>query len=89
MLPVSPLFEHGPLGRAALLTLISLRVLLPTRGDVGTVSPMENGRHVGPTKRQDVTLRVLRQPIGIAWMAATEIIDSSSPEDVGDHIRLW
>ena len=60
MLPVSPLFKRGPLGCAALLTLVSLRVLLPTRGDVRTVSPMENGTYVGPTKRQDVALRVLR-----------------------------
>ena len=60
MPPVSPLFKRGPLGRAALLTLISLRVLLPTRGDVRTVSPVENGRYVGPTKRQDVAVRVLR-----------------------------
>ena len=60
MLPVSPLFKRGPLGRATPLTLISLRVLLPTRGDVRTVSPVENGRYVGPTKRQDVALRVLR-----------------------------
>ena len=89
MLPLSPLFKRGPLGCAALLTLISFRVLLPTRGDVRTVSPVENGRYVGPTKRQDVAVRVLRQPIGIAWMAVTETIDSSSPEDVCGHLRLW
>ena len=89
MLPVSPLFKRRPLGCAALLTLIRLRVLLPTRGDVRTVSPMENGRYVVPTKRQDVAVRVLRQPIGIAWMAVKETIDSSSAEDVSDHLRLW
>ena len=60
MLALSPLFKRGPLGCAALLTLISLRVLLPTRGDVRTVSPVENGRYVGSTKRQDVAVRVLR-----------------------------
>ena len=60
MLPVSPLFKRGPLGCAALLTLITLRVLLPRRGDVRTVSSMENGRYVGPTKSQDVAVRVLR-----------------------------
>jgi len=60
MLPLSPLFKRGPLGCAALLTLISFRVLLPTRGDVRTVSPVENGRYVGPTKCQDVAVRVLR-----------------------------
>jgi hypothetical protein len=57
---VSPLFKRGPLGCAALLTLITLRVLLPRRGDVRTVSPVENGRHVGPTKGQDVAVRVFR-----------------------------
>ena len=87
MLPASPLFKRRPFGCAALLTLISLRVLLPTRGDVRTVSPVENGRHVGPTKRQNVAVGVFRQPIGIAWMAVTETIDSSSPEDVPDHLR--
>ena len=60
MLPVSPLFKRRPLGCAALLTLISLRVLLPRRGDVRTVSPVENGRYVVPTKRQDVAVRVIR-----------------------------
>jgi hypothetical protein len=60
MLPVSPLFKRGPLGGTALLTLISLRVLLQTRGDVRTVSPVENGRDGGPTKRQDVAVSVLR-----------------------------
>ena len=60
MLLVSPLFKRGPLGCAALLTLISLRVLLQTRGDVRTVSPVENWRYVGPTKRQDVAVSVLR-----------------------------
>jgi hypothetical protein len=89
MLPVSPLFKRRPLGCAALLTLIRLRVLLPTRGDVRTVSPVEIGRYVVPTKRQDVAVRVLRQPIGIAWMAVMETIDSSSPEDVSGHLRLW
>ena len=89
MLPASPLFKRRPLGCAAFLTLISLRVLLPTRGDVRTVSPVENGGYVVPTKRQDVAVRVLRQPIGIAWMAVTETIDSSSPEDVCGHLQLW
>ena len=89
MLPVSPLFKRRPLGCAALLTLISLRVLLPTRGDVRTVSPVENGRYVVRTKRQDVPVRVLREPIGIAWMAVTETIDSSSPEDICRHLRQW
>jgi hypothetical protein len=56
---------------------------------VRTVSPVENGRYVVPTKRQDVAVRVLRQPIGIGWMAVTETIDSSSPEDVSGHLRLW
>jgi hypothetical protein len=51
------------------------RVLLPTRGDVRTVSPLENGRYVVPTKRQSVSVK--------------ETIDSSSPEDVSDHLRLW
>jgi len=60
MLPVSPLFKRRPLGCAALLTLIRLRVLLPTGGDVRTVSPVENGRYVVPTKRQDVAVRVIR-----------------------------
>ncbi len=60
MLRVSPLFKCRPLGRAALLTLIRLRVSLPTRGDVGTVSPMENGRYVVPAERQDVAVRVIR-----------------------------
>jgi hypothetical protein len=60
VLPVSPLFKRGPLGGAALLTLMTLRVLLPTRGDVRTVSPVENGRYVVPTKRQDVAVRVIR-----------------------------
>ena len=60
MLPVSPLFKGGPLGCAALLTLISIRVSLPTRGDVRTVSPVENGGYIGPTNRQDVAERVLR-----------------------------
>jgi hypothetical protein len=60
ILPVSPLFKRRPLGGAALLTLIRLRVLLPTRGDVRTVSPVENGRYVVPTKRQDVAVRVIR-----------------------------
>ena len=60
MLPMSPLFERGPLGRAALLTLIALQVLLPSRGDVRTVSSVENGRYVGPTKSQDVAVRMLR-----------------------------
>jgi hypothetical protein len=58
-MPLSPLFKRGALGRAALLTLISLPVLLPIRGDARTVSPVENGRYVGPTKRQDVAVRVL------------------------------
>jgi hypothetical protein len=58
MLPVSPLFKRGPLGCAVLLTLIILRVLLPRRGDVRTVNPVENGWHVGPTKRQDVAVRM-------------------------------
>ena len=89
MLLVSPLFQGRPLRCAAFLTLIRLRVLLPRRGDVRTVSPVENRRYVVPTKRQDVAVRVLRQPIGIAWMAVTETIDSSSPEDVSGHLRLW
>lgn len=82
MLPASPLFKRRPLGGAALLTLMSLWVLLPTRGNVRAVSPVENGSYVVPAKRQDVAVRVIRQPIGIAWMAVTETIDSSSPEDV-------
>jgi hypothetical protein len=89
MLLASPLFKRRPLGCATLLTLIRLRVLLPKRGDVRTVSPVENGRYVVPTKRQDVAVRVLRQPIGIAWMAVKETINSSSPEVVSDHFRLW
>jgi hypothetical protein len=88
MLPVGPLFKRGTLGCAVLLTLNSLRVLLPRRGDVRTVSPVENGRHVGPTKRQDVAARVFQEPIGIARMPVTETIDSSSTEDVSDHLRL-
>jgi hypothetical protein len=60
MLPFSPLFKRRPLGCAAFLTLIGLRVLLPRRGDVRTVSPVENGRYVVLTKRQDVAVRVLR-----------------------------
>jgi hypothetical protein len=89
MLPDSPLFKRRPLGCVALLTLVSLRVLLPTRGDVRTVGPVENGRYVGPTKRQDVAVRVLRQPIGIAGMAVTETIHSSSPGHFYGHLRLW
>ena len=89
MLLVSPLLKRGPLGCAALLTLIRVRVLLTTGGDVRTVSPVENGRYVVPTKRQDVAVRVIRQPIGIARMAVKETIDSSSPEDVSGHLRLW
>jgi hypothetical protein len=87
MLLVSPLFKGRPLRCAAFLTLIRLRVLLPTRGDVRTVSPMENGRYVMPTKRQNVAVRVICQPIGIAGMAVKETIDSSS--DASDHLRLW
>jgi hypothetical protein len=87
MLLVSPLFKGRPLRRAAFLTLIRLRVLLPTRGDVRTVSSVENGRYVMPTKRQNVAVRVICQPIGIAGMAVKETIDSSS--DVFDHVRLW
>jgi hypothetical protein len=60
MLLVSPLFKRRPLGCATLLTLIRLRVLLPMRGDVRTVSPVEKGRYVVPTKRQDVAVRVIR-----------------------------
>jgi hypothetical protein len=44
MLLVSPSFKGRPLECATFLTLIRLRVLLPTRGDVRTVSPVENGR---------------------------------------------
>jgi hypothetical protein len=83
MLLVSPLFKGRPLRCAAFLTLIRLRVLLPTRGDVRTVSPVENGRYVMPTKRQNVAVRVICQPIGIAGMAVKKTIDSSS--DVSDH----
>ncbi len=60
MLLVNPLFKRRPFGCTTLLTLIRLRVLLPTRGDVRTVSPVEDGRYVVPTKRQDVAVRVIR-----------------------------
>jgi hypothetical protein len=79
-LPVNPLFKRRPLGRAVFLTLISLRLLLLRRGDVRTISPVENGRHIAPTKRQDIAARVFREPIGITWMPVTETIDSSSEE---------
>jgi hypothetical protein len=85
---VSPLFKRRPVGCAALLTLIRLLLLLPTRGDVRTVSPVENGRYVMPTKRQNVPVRVICQPIGIAGMAVKETIVSSS-SDVSEHFRLW
>jgi hypothetical protein len=51
---MSPLIERGPLGCAAFLTLITLRVLLPSGGDVRTVCSVENGRYVGPAKSQNV-----------------------------------
>ena len=60
LLPVSPIFKRGPLGCAALLTLISLRMLLPRRRYVRTVSTVENGRCFGPTEGQHVALSVLR-----------------------------
>jgi len=43
-----------------------------------------------PTKRQDVAVEVLRQPIGIAWMAVRkQSIRRPAREDVSDHLRLW
>jgi hypothetical protein len=38
----------------------SPKLLLPARGGVRTVSPVENRRYVGPTNRQDVAVKVLR-----------------------------
>lgn len=56
--------KSSPVQQKPTASVAPRSLLLPTRGDVRTVSPVENRRYVGPAKRQDVAVRVLRhQPL--------------------------